>query len=150
MVGERAARPYGPRFGTLVHAVLSQVSLAATPEMVILQAGLHARILGADEDEALAAAHAVRTALEHPLLERARQSSRMHREWPVSWRAGDRLLEGRIDLAFREADGWVIVDFKTTTDLALHRRRYETQLAWYVAAVAALTGQAARGILLGV
>ena len=150
MVGGRAPRPYGPRFGTLVHAVLSQVKLRATPEMVILDTGLHARILGADEDEALAAANAVCAALEHPLLVQARAAARMHREWPVSWHAGDRLIEGRIDLAFLEHAGWVIVDFKTSADLTLHRRRYQTQLAWYVAAVEALTGQPARGILLGV
>ncbi|MBY0504829.1 MAG: UvrD-helicase domain-containing protein [Bryobacteraceae bacterium] len=150
LMEERAPRPYGPRFGNLVHAVLSQVDLRATPETIILETGLHARILGADEDEALAAANAVRNALQHPYLEQARQARRLHREWPVSWRAAGRLLEGRIDLAFLDERGWTIIDFKTTADLTLHRRRYATQLAWYVAAVETLTGQAARGVLLGV
>jgi len=150
MVGERAARPYGPRFGNLVHAVMSQVDLVANVEAIILLTGLHARILGADEDEALAAANAISAALAHPLLSQARQADRLHREWPVSWRADNRWLEGRIDLAYLSAGTWSIIDFKTTADLTLHRRRYETQLAWYVAAVEALTGQPARGVLLGV
>ena len=150
MAAERGPRPYGPRFGTLVHAVLSQVNLSATPETVILNTGLHARIAGAGEDEALAAANAVCAALAHPLLQQARAAPCVHREWPVSWLAGDRLIEGRIDLAFLDSTGWVIIDFKTSADLTLNRRRYQTQLAWYVAAVGSLTGQSARGILLGV
>ncbi len=150
MVGDRAPRPYGPRFGTLVHAVLSQVDLSATSESVILSAGMHARILGADEDEALAAANAVVAALNHTTLQQARQATRVHREWPVSWRTGDQLIEGRIDLAFLGDGGWVIVDFKTSADLTLNRRKYQSQLAWYVAAVASLSGQPSRGILLGV
>ncbi len=150
LVGDRVPRPYGPRFGTLVHAVLSQVSLSATAEIVVLSAGLHARILGAGEEEALAAANAVCATLEHPLLQQARTSGRTHREWPVSWRTGGQLIEGRIDLAFLDKTGWVIVDFKTSADLTLNRRKYQTQLSWYVAAVEALTGQAARGVLLGV
>ncbi|WP_159136827.1 hypothetical protein, partial [Klebsiella pneumoniae] len=80
--------------------MLSQVNLKATTEEVILNTGLHARILGADEDEALAAANAVGTALGHSYLKQARAANRMHREWPVSWRSGENLIEGRIDLAF--------------------------------------------------
>jgi ATP-dependent helicase/nuclease subunit A len=150
IAGERAPRPFGPRFGSLVHAVLSQVNLFATPENVILTTGLHARILGADEDEALAAANAVVAALSHPLFSVARAAQRLHREWPVRWRTEDQLIEGRIDLAYLSESGWVIVDFKTSADLTLYKRRFETQLAWYVAAVESLTEQPARGVLLGV
>lgn len=148
--GERPPRPFGPRFGNLVHAILGHINLQATSEEVQLQARLHARILSAEDDEAHAAAQSVMAALVHPLLQRARAASRHHREWPVSWRSGEHLIEGRIDLAFFDDGQWTIVDFKTTVDLTLHLRRYQSQLAWYIAAVESLTGQSARGILLGV
>ena len=60
------------------------------------------------------------------------------------------LAEGVVDLAFREAEGWVVVDFKTDRELAERREVYAAQVALYVEAVAAATGLAARGVLLQV
>jgi ATP-dependent helicase/nuclease subunit A len=61
--------------------------------------------------------------------------------------AGPRLeiIDGRIDLVFREPDGWVIVDYKSDTagerippDLL---RRYQAQLVLYAEAWARLSGE---------
>jgi len=41
-----------------------------------------------------------------------------------------------------------VVDFKTDRDLVSHRASYQAQVRIYAAAVAAATGEAARGALL--
>ena len=53
-------------------------------------------------------------------------------------------LEGVIDLAFRESDGWVIVDYKTAADdrvFALRLPHYQQQVALYAEAWSRLTGE---------
>ena len=56
------------------------------------------------------------------------------------------MLEGAIDLAYRDERGWVVVDYKT--DLAPPAdSAYDAQVGAYVAAVAKATGCAARGVL---
>jgi hypothetical protein len=44
----------------------------------------------------------------------------------------------------------VVVDFKTDKDLAARQPEYEAQLASYVRAISAATGEPARGVLLRV
>ena len=57
------------------------------------------------------------------------------------------LLEGVVDLAFRDVDGWTVVDFKTDRS---DRLQYGAQIRLYCAAVEAATGLRARGVLLAV
>ena len=147
-VARPAGRSFGSRFGTLVHAVLRDIDFAATRETIEAQVELLARIGGTTEEERQAAAQAVAAALTHPLLESARRAARVHREWPMHFRAGGRLLEGVIDLAYFDGVTWHIVDYKTDADFAARRRHYETQLRWYVHGAAQLTKQPARGWLL--
>jgi ATP-dependent exoDNAse (exonuclease V) beta subunit len=56
------------------------------------------------------------------------------------------LIDGRIDLAFREAAGWVIVDYKSDAAGAAIpaglRARYDAQLRLYAAAWQRITGEA--------
>jgi ATP-dependent exoDNAse (exonuclease V) beta subunit len=65
----------------------------------------------------------------------------------LPWRGGE-LVEGVVDLAFRDADGWTVVDFKTDAELAGRKARYDTQVLLYVEAIRAATGDPARGVLL--
>jgi ATP-dependent exoDNAse (exonuclease V) beta subunit len=112
---------------------------------------MHGRVLGAIPEEVEAAAEAARTAFAHPLIERARKAERCHRELPVVLRLKEnRMLEGVIDLAFQERNGWTVVDFKTTGDLKAHRAEYERQLQWYGAALARITGLPVQARILGV
>ena len=60
------------------------------------------------------------------------------------------LAEGVVDLAFREGGAWTVVDFKTDRELAAGRAVYEAQVLLYVRAIAAATGESARGVLLRV
>ena len=62
------------------------------------------------------------------------------------------LVEGVLDLAFRETDErgalWTIVDFKTDVEIEGRKRVYETQVSLYAEAVAAATGERACAVLL--
>ncbi|MEM6457679.1 MAG: PD-(D/E)XK nuclease family protein, partial [Acidobacteriota bacterium] len=162
-------RPSGVRFGTLVHTVLRDVPLAGDgdadeddgdPGTIAALASLHGRLLACPAAEIDAAATAVRAALAHPLLQRARRAAICHRELPVLVRDADGAqIEGTIDLAFRDAvDGpWTVVDFKTDRALdAETAAAYRLQVAWYLVALRRVDdetgrpGEEDRGVLLGV
>ncbi|MBA2301115.1 MAG: PD-(D/E)XK nuclease family protein, partial [Acidobacteria bacterium] len=141
-------RPKGPKFGTLVHAVLAIVPLDAPEEAVRRTAEVQGRILASSAEEVGAAAAVVRAVLRHELMDRARRSFRLRRETPVTWMQKDgMLIEGVLDLAFDEGDATTVVDFKTDHELASGEARYRAQLQKYVDAVAAATKRPARGVL---
>jgi ATP-dependent exoDNAse (exonuclease V) beta subunit len=134
----KAGRPYGSRFGNLVHAILRQARAVEQIEHwgIIIGAQLQA-----PADEIAAALEAAHAAFEHPLLVRSRLAKEVHREMPVTLKIdGNRIFEGVIDLAFVEAGRWVIVDFKTTYDLDAHRETYARQLQWYAYALNQIRG----------
>ena len=147
-------RPGGPRFGSLVHAVLAAAPLDADAEGVRSVATLQARVWGAPESEARAASRVALEVLKHPLLDRAREAAKRgdcRRETPVTWRDADgALVEGVVDLAFREHGEWTVVDFKTDAELGDALDVYRTQVGLYVTAVTAATGEPARGVLMSV
>jgi ATP-dependent exoDNAse (exonuclease V) beta subunit len=143
-----ANRPRGPRFGTLVHAVLAMVPLDAQDEVIARTAATEARIINAPPDEVAAASQVVRAVLQHEIISRARRSSSLKRETPVAWVQPDgTLIEGVLDLAFDEDDKTVVVDFKTDHELAAGETRYRAQLEQYVGAVSRSTGRPASGVL---
>jgi ATP-dependent exoDNAse (exonuclease V) beta subunit len=144
-------RPTGKRFGTLVHAVLRDVSLDANREQIAGLARLHAILLGATEEESSSAVDAVNSALQHPLFARIRAAETVHREWPIILPLdGAKVLEGTIDLAFLEAGLWHVIDFKTDEDLEARASSYQSQVKWYAYALFKITGQPAQGHLLSV
>jgi len=149
-----AARPAGPRFGALVHAVLATAPLNASRDAIERAAAVQARLLGATAPETAAAIDAVAAALTHPLLQRASAAStagHCRRETPVTLRAPDgTLVEGVVDLAFLDGDEWTVVDFKTDQELTKPFDAYRRQVALYAQAIAAATGQPARAVLLRV
>jgi len=141
-------RPRGPRFGTLVHAVLATVALEASAADVQSIAETQGRILLSTNDEIKAAAAIAVAVLEHDLMARARRASVMSRETPVTWVQKDgTMIEGVLDLAFEENGTTMVVDFKTDHELAAGESRYRAQVQQYVSAVERATGRAARGIL---
>jgi ATP-dependent exoDNAse (exonuclease V) beta subunit len=146
------ARPSGPRFGTLVHAVLATVALDAGRDAIAEVAALQARILGAPDDESAAATDLVEAALAHPLLVRAREASghgRCRRETPITAVEPDgSILEGVLDLAFEEDDGWTVVDFKIQAELSGPLARYRRQVGAYASVVARVTGRPTTAVLL--
>jgi ATP-dependent exoDNAse (exonuclease V) beta subunit len=152
-----AVRPFGPRFGTLVHATLATAPLDASDDVVARVARAQGRILptaGADpyaEEEVYAAVEVVSSLLRDPLFDRVRQAERAgrcDREFPVAWKAPDgTLIEGTIDLVFEDLTGLTVVDFKTDRELSGDLQRYTRQLTVYCRALSALRNIPARGIL---
>ena len=146
-----SGRPFGPRFGSLVHATLATVSLEADAATVLQVARTHARMLLADDREATAAAEAVTSALAHPLFARVRAASAAGgcaRECPLLWRAPDgSIVEGTVDVVFEEDDGLTILDFKTDREPSDLKEQYERQLTIYCRAFADLRGRRVRGVL---
>jgi ATP-dependent exoDNAse (exonuclease V) beta subunit len=147
-------RPFGPRFGTLVHATLATVPLDADSDTIEGIARTQARILGATEEERDGAVRAIADVLVHPLLQRARKSAedgRCYREMPVTWMAPDGMLvEGTIDLAFEDADGITVLDFKTDRELATDLDHYRQQLAVYCRAMEQVRAVKVQGLLVRV
>jgi ATP-dependent exoDNAse (exonuclease V) beta subunit len=147
-------RPRGRAFGTLVHEVLAEVALDATPADVEALALLKGRMLGLASDDSRAAAVAAEAVLGHPLLVRGRAAAaegRCRREWPVMAKLPDgHLVEGQLDLAFEEAPGWTVVDFKTDEPTPDSRLVYRRQLARYCAALRESTGRPVSGVILQV
>ena len=145
-----AGRPYGPRFGSLVHATLATVPLDASAERVGLVARTQGRILLASDEEVAAAAEAVSGVLSHALFDRARAAGaagRCSREVPVMWLAPDNtLVEGTVDLAFHEDNRLVVLDFKTDRELSDALDQYANQLRIYSRALAS-PGQEVRAML---
>jgi ATP-dependent exoDNAse (exonuclease V) beta subunit len=147
-------RPAGPRFGTLVHAVLAAIPLDATPEGIRLSAELQGRIFGATSQEVDAAITTITNALQHPLMKRARvalASGRCHREMPLILKDVEGMLvEGIADLVFQENHLWFVVDFKTDQELASELGRYRRQVGIYAATIAKVTGSSTAAFLLRV
>jgi ATP-dependent exoDNAse (exonuclease V) beta subunit len=147
-------RPAGPRFGALVHAVLATVALDAGVSEIERSARLQARILGATEEEIEAAQRVVVAVLEHPLLQRARAAAadgRCRRETPVMFLDAEGvLIDGVVDLAFLEDDVWIVLEFKTDSEIGGNRQRYEKQVDLYAEAIARASGQRAQPVLVKV
>ena len=151
--GVHRPRPSGPRFGSLLHAVLAEVGLSSEQGEIAAVVGRLSRQFGAGASEAQAASDAVAAVLAHPLLIRAAQATRCLQEVPIVHPLPDgTLLEGTIDLAFCEAstNGWVVVDFKSDLKQLTAPAHYLSQVAWYCAALQALTGARVEGYLLGI
>jgi len=152
--GIAGARPSGKRFGVLVHALLAAVPLAATEDQVQDFARLHARVLGAPDDERDEAARIVTRVMAHRVLRDAREAEQAgrpcRREAPVSIVVDGTLIDGQVDLAFETEAGWIVVDFKTDAELGSSVENYQRQVALYAQAIERATGQPARGLLLRV
>ncbi len=146
------SRPSGPRFGTLVHALLAHVALDAGPEAIAQMASVQARMLGASDDERASAATTAAALLGHPVLARARAAASAgrvcRREMPLVVTVGDALVDGQADLLWDDGDGWMVVDFKTDVDLRGNVAVYAHQVAVYLEALRRVTGRPASGVLL--
>ena len=149
-----AGRPFGPRFGTLVHAILATAALDADERVLTRIGTTQGRLLTpqAAEEEVYAAVEVASAVLRHPLFDRIRaaeRSGKSSRELPVIWRTTDGvLIEGTIDLMFEDVQGTTVVDFKTDRELEADAERYRRQLTIYCRAVESFRGGSVRGVLM--
>ncbi|MGH9279271.1 MAG: UvrD-helicase domain-containing protein [Acidimicrobiales bacterium] len=142
---------YGTAVGRAVHGVLQAIDLASGDGLAAAAAAQAAAegVLGREPIIASLA----RSALESELVRRA--SALPHwREVYVGCSLGGGVLEGFIDLLYRDDDGLVVVDHKTDSwrndaDLDSKVDRYKVQLAAYAYAVGQVVGEpVARAVLL--
>ena len=136
-LGDRAdnSREYALRFGTAVHRCIELADFDAldAPDAARSLVQRIATAKSVDPDEL--SVH-VANALRSGLLRRAAESEQYFFEMPlVSARVdGDRteFTEGIADLAFREAGGWVVVDFKSDHSRSTARdEQYAAQVRDY-------------------
>jgi ATP-dependent helicase/nuclease subunit A len=148
----RNGRPGGRRFGVLVHALLASAPLDATRERISSLAAVHARVLGATDEERAFAVDVVERALQHELFDRAREAAAAgracRREVPITIPQDGVLIDGQLDLAFDDGKAWTVVDFKSDAELGDADKIYRAQVALYVDALAAITGRPATGVIL--
>lgn len=148
---DRAERTGGRLFGQLVHALLERIPLDIKIKTLRAEASTEALVLGLSAEVAEAAVEAVSRTLRHSLLQQARASLELHREWPVDVVVDEeRRLEGSIDLAFRDGEAWHIVDYKTDADTEPLLGAHRQQLAWYAWAIGQLTGRPVRATILSI
>lgn len=144
------AGPGGLGWGNAVHATL-EAALAGLGREVLTQVARTALLAN---DRPVAGGEPVELELLLTLVDRIRESGLWERalaadlrltEQPFAIEQDDGFwLEGVIDLAFREAAGWVIVDYKTAADdraFALRLPYYRRQVELYAEAWRRLTGE---------
>ena len=80
-----------------------------------------------------------------------RTKGRCRREVPITWRDPDGLLiEGVVDLAFEQAEGWTVIDFKSDEEFRGNELNYRRQVELYASAIQAATGAQVSPILMRV
>jgi len=148
-------RPGGPRFGTLVHAILADLPIPPSDDRVVEHlAAAHGRVLGAEAGEIEAAIAVVRRVAGHTVFAaaaRAASAGLCYRETPITVRLDSgAVVEGIVDLAYHDDGDVVVVDFKTDRELEGAMDTYRRQVQIYAHAIALATGRPARGVLMKV
>ncbi|MBT9173385.1 MAG: ATP-dependent helicase/nuclease subunit A [Syntrophomonadaceae bacterium] len=105
----------GRAWGSLLHKALE--ILVRGEENVNLDEMVTSLVCGRNYDPA--SCEEIHTILQEitatPFWQRVRLSSAKYTEVPFGLRHDNTCLTGTVDLAFREEDGWVLVDYKTDT-----------------------------------
>ena len=130
---------YGAAVGRAVHATLQTVDLVTGEGMDGIA---EAQALAEGVTDRVAAVQALaRSGWDAPSVRRAAEREH-HKETYVGTSIGGQLVEGYIDLLYREDDGTlVVIDYKTDADPSPQTvQAYRTQLAVYAQALADATG----------
>ncbi|MBQ9326175.1 MAG: UvrD-helicase domain-containing protein [Clostridia bacterium] len=129
--------------GSMTHRFLRLISLPALRTAQNLDATIREEaqrmresgILG-EKEAGVLRLDSVAAFFRSPLGQRFLQAQESHREWKFLYEtedAGHLLIEGIIDAAFLEADGWVLIDYKTDHDTRPEQliARHAEQMNWY-------------------
>ena len=142
----------GAARGTVIHRFLSLVDLDAVRKaggadadaLRALRDRLEEEQVFTPEEASWIRPEAVARFFASGLGQRILASPEVHREWDFNLCLRDRdvILQGMIDCAFREGDGWILLDYKTDRigDEEAFVEEYRPQLAWYAVALRELTG----------
>jgi ATP-dependent helicase/nuclease subunit A len=142
----------GPVWGEIIHRCLQAVARGVTLTKPLVESIMAERDWPLEEaDEAIAVIERVR---KSDLWKRVEESKERHTEVPfamavdgneIGQAEGDCLLEGVIDLVFREDGNWVIVDYKTDRvvgNLEPYLNYYSPQVKLYAKAWEKLSKEA--------
>jgi ATP-dependent exoDNAse (exonuclease V) beta subunit len=133
----------GVRFGTLVHR-LFEVTDWDNPEDLMHLAAAEIVALDLSEAEAQDAVEIVHRALKSPLISRVLSSDGYYKEVPFTYKQDGTLVEGKIDVVFREHGSVYVIDFKTDRiarkDLKARAEHYRGQAETYGGAIQAALG----------
>ena len=143
----------GAARGTVIHRFLSLVDL----EAIRRAGGADAEALSAmrdrmvedriftPEEGAWIRPEAAAKFFASDIGRRMLASPEVHREWDFNLYLKERgmILQGMIDCAFREGEGWILLDYKTDRirDEQAFTEEYRPQLEWYAVALRELTGR---------
>jgi ATP-dependent exoDNAse (exonuclease V) beta subunit len=147
------------RLGTAFHEAMERADIfhLKSSELLLRELGAH---YGLDSESADNLREMMELCISSELMERARSASRsgrkILREIPYVRSMNDSAIEeGKIDLLFEEADGWVVVDYKTDWVSrekegrdAFFREKYSSQVREYVEALKCLSLQVNSAYLL--
>ena len=137
---EKAESGEGVLFGKLVHKLL-EVTDWEHPENLESLAEEEGQALGAPPGMIRSAAKIVRETLESDLITRILKSDDYHKEVPFAFSDQGTIVEGMMDVVFKEGDRISVVDFKTDkvsrSDLKHKVEIYRPQVETYGRAVEA-------------
>ena len=143
----------GAARGTVIHRFLSLVDLdavrrsgGADREMLNnLRNQLVSDQVFTQEEASWIKADAVTGFFQSEIGQRMLASPEVHREWDFNLYLRERgiIIQGIIDCAFREGNGWILLDYKTDRmeDERAFVELYRPQLEWYAVALRELTGK---------
>ena len=153
---EPAEEAGGAARGTVTHRFLSLVDLDAVRQAGGADPGMLAAMrdrLVADqvftpEEASWIRLEKVAGFYRSEIGKRMLASPEVHREWDFNLCLRERgmIIQGMIDCAFREGDGWILLDYKTDRieDEQAFIGEYRPQLEWYAVALRELTGKSVR------
>ena len=145
-------KPDPARRGTLTHRVLGLIDYAFIRQGKYAEAlnALREKGLLTEEEQREVRLSWLRGFFDSPLGQRALNAREVRREWAFNYRApGRTLVQGVIDLCFREGGGWVLADYKTDNATPAElMERYALQLRWYARALEKITGLPVRECVL--
>jgi len=141
-----------PQFGLFVHRLLQHVSLPDGGNLETV-AALAQSEYSVSDDMCRAGVEFVRRALQSDLFTlRVARAEQLFRELPFTLHRNGIIMEGAMDLVFRENNGWVIVDFKTDSvssgECAARAAVYREQASDYAAALTEITRERVNEVIL--
>ena len=139
--------------GTVIHRFLSLVDLDAVRKAGKLDDELFLKLrehlaeeqVFTQEEVSWIRPEAVSGFFASDIGQRMLASPEVHREWDFNLciRERNMIVQGMIDCAFREGEGWILLDYKTDhiEDEDSFVEEYRPQLEWYAVALRELTGK---------
>jgi ATP-dependent helicase/nuclease subunit A len=141
----------GTEFGRLVHRLLEVIDWQEPGQLEAIAYG-EAHATGVPENMVGAATAMVRKTLASDLAKRVIHSECYFREVPFAFKQNGNIVEGRIDVVFREDDDITVIDFKTDRvtrgSIKSKVEDYRPQTETYARAVQAGFGRLPREVIL--